>query len=96
MDVFLATDFHGGPFRGREEGHHHHNGSSREKHNHAAAAADLGLASASQSGCDVSLGSMSLAATERGATASVVVGGGDRVVERPERPWFSQRVLTAG
>eukprot|EP00752_Nemacystus_decipiens_P009240 g8253.t1 len=94
VDVFLATDFHGGPF-GQNEGGHDSN--CRESH-----AASLGLAAASQSGCDVSLGSVSLAPTERGTTASgtaavAAAAAGDRAMEGShERPWFSKRVLTAG
>lgn len=85
MDVFLATDFHDGPFRD------HEGGNNNPHEDHAAA-----LASASRSGCDVSLGSMSLVPTERGTIASGVAAAGDRVVEGTERPWFSKRVLTAG
>lgn len=84
VDVFLATDFHGGPFREREKG----NNSSQEDHATA-------VASASQSGCDVSLGSMSLVPTERGTIVSGVATG-DYVVDGSERPWFSRHVLTAG
>lgn len=84
MDVFFATDFHGGPFREHEEG----NNNSHE--DHAAA-----VALASQSGCDVSLGSMSLAPTERGTIASGVAAD-DCAADAAERPWFSRRVLTTG
>lgn len=84
VDVFFATDFHGGPFREHEEGNNNY-------HDDRAAA----VASASQSGCDVSLGSMSLGPTERGTIASGAAAG-DCVVEGSEQPWFSRRVLTAG
>eukprot|EP00903_Cladosiphon_okamuranus_P016214 g14961.t1 len=87
VDVFLASDFHGGPFR-------EHEGRSNNPHednNHAVAPA-----STSQSGCDLSLGSMSLVPTERGTIAGGAAATCDRVVEGAERPWFSKRVLTAG
>ena len=95
--MFIATDFHGGPFRGHKQSHHNsNNNNNNAREDHLAAA----FASTSQSGCDVSLGSMSLAPTERGTTASgaaAVAVASDGVGEGPpERPWFCQHVMTAG
>lgn len=85
VDVFLAAEFHGGPFQEREE----RNGSTiRDVHGVA------GAVSASQTGCDTSLTTgISLASAERGTIGS---GGDGYIVGGAGRPWFSRRVLTAG
>lgn len=86
MDVFLATEFHGGPFHEQEES----NGNAFHDVHVAAGAG----ASASQSACDATLTTnMSMGSAERGTVGS---GGSGCVVEGAERPWFSRRVLTAG
>lgn len=92
VDVYVATDFHGGPFQERDD-------SGNSPAHEAAGAAAAAAASISRS-CDASLASsVSLDPAEKEA----VVGGGgggegrdaDGAIEGTRRPWFSRHVLTA-
>ncbi|CAM9503120.1 unnamed protein product [Ectocarpus sp. 12 AP-2014] len=100
VDVFFATEFHGGPFQ-EQEGGNDGDINNRNQNTHDFARGGNGglysiAASASQSVCcdaTVSTAMSSGPAERRGAG-----GGGDDgcVVKDTEPPWFSQHVLTAG
>lgn len=100
VDVFFATEFHGGPFQ-EEEGSNGGDSNNRNQDIHDMVRGGNGgvyptAASASQSVCcdaTVSTAISSGPAERRGAGGGVDNGC---VVKDTEPPWFSRRVMTAG